>query len=175
MSESALNDDAPNDDLSPVAVVMVVTDQLRPGVLALGIGAEQAQFAGKMPELLYEAEEAAESEALAVVVDSQVVGYYRLDFAPGAVALRNFGRPAVGLRGFMIDERWQGRGIGKAAMHAMTDDLRARHPEIRLLALSVNIQNPGARRVYLRAGFADHGELYLGGSAGPQHVMVRDL
>ena len=166
---------APNTGFPPVAEVIVVNEQLRPGVLALSIATEQAQFAGKMPELLDAAEEAAESEALAVVVDGQVVGYYRLDFAPGAVASQDFGRPAAGLRGFFIDERWQGRGVGAAAMHAMTVDLRARHPEIRLLALSVNIQNPEARRLYLRAGFADHGELYLGGSAGPQHVMVRDL
>lgn len=39
------------------------------------------------------------------------------------------------------------------------------------MVLTVNARNPAARAVYLAGGFADTGELYLGGPAGPQHVM----
>ena len=42
---------------------------------------------------------------------------------------------------------------------------------MRRIVLSVNVRNPVAIRTYARAGFADTGELYLGGTAGPQHVF----
>ncbi len=32
-------------------------------------------------------------------------------------------------------------------------------------------QNQAARACYLKGGFEDHGEQYLGGPAGPQHIM----
>ncbi|WP_407538630.1 GNAT family N-acetyltransferase [Deinococcus radiomollis] len=128
-----------------------------------------------MPELLETAEAAPDSEAMVIVAGNQVVGFYRLDFMPGAVAARNFGEPSAGLRGFFIDSRFQGRGLGRFAMDAVIEDLRRRHPTVRVLALSVNQRNPVARQLYLRSGFQDHGEVFPGGSAGPQDVMVRRL
>jgi hypothetical protein len=43
------------------------------------------------------------------------------------------------------------------------------------VVLTVNVRNPVARAVYVRGGFVDAGELHLGGSAGPQHVLRLDL
>ncbi|MGY2893554.1 GNAT family N-acetyltransferase [Deinococcus sp. UYEF24] len=155
--------------------VVPVTPALRASVLALSCLPEQTQFSGQMPELLEAAEAAPGSEAMAVVSGEQVVGSYRLDFMPRAVAARNFGEPSAGLRGFFIDGQFQGRGLGRSAMEAMIEDLRRRHPAVRVLALSVNQRNLVARQLYLRSGFQDHGEAFLGGSAGPQDVMVRRL
>ena len=44
-------------------------------------------------------------------------------------------------------------------------------PGARTVVLTVNVRNQVARQLYLRHGFTDTGELYLGGSAGPQHVL----
>jgi RimJ/RimL family protein N-acetyltransferase len=49
--------------------------------------------------------------------------------------------------------------------------VRRDFPRARTLVLTVNVRNPAARAVYVRGGFVDAGELYLGGSAGPQHVL----
>ncbi len=43
------------------------------------------------------------------------------------------------------------------------------------MVLTVNVRNQVARRLYLRHGFSDSGQLYLGGNAGPQHVLRLDL
>ncbi|BDU18380.1 GNAT family N-acetyltransferase [Lysobacter auxotrophicus] len=115
------------------------------------------------------------SEAMAVIADDAVVGFYRLDFAPNAVVGRSLGMPSVGLRAFAIDHRQQGRGFGQAAMRACCDDLRERHPEREVLVLTVNCINAPAISAYLKSGFKDTGELFHGGSAGPQHVMLQFL
>ncbi|UXU74445.1 MULTISPECIES: hypothetical protein [unclassified Paracoccus (in: a-proteobacteria)] len=41
--------------------------------------------------------------------------------------------------------------------------------------LTVNQVNPGARAVYLAAGFVDGGEMYHGGRIGPQHILRLSL
>lgn len=82
------------------------------------------------------------------------------------------------LRGFLIDRRHQGRGLGsQAAAAAAREALRL---TARLgggqagVVLSVNERNPAARSAYERAGFAEGGR-YLGGAAGPQWTMYREF
>ena len=60
-------------------------------------------------------------------------------------------------------------------MAACCDDLRHRHRDRHLLVLTVNVANPAAIAAYLRAGFVDTGELFHGGSAGAQHIMLHTL
>ena len=112
---------------------------------------------------------------MAILVGDTPVGFYRLDFAPTIVARRSIGEASVGLRAFFLDVDWQGRGLGTRAVQACCEDVQARHPDRRLLALNVNCRNVTAINAYRKAGFVDTGELYLGGSAGPQHLMVRRL
>ena len=58
---------------------------------------------------------------------------------------------------------------------ALCDDLQRRHPERRLLLLLVHCRNSRGVAVYRKAGFVDTGELFGGGRAGPQHLMLRPL
>lgn len=82
------------------------------------------------------------------------------------------------LRGFLIDRRWQGRGLGAlaaAAAVAAAAKLTARHAGGEAgVVLSVNEGNPAGLAAYRKAGFLDHGQ-YLGGSAGPQRTMFRSF
>jgi GNAT superfamily N-acetyltransferase len=80
------------------------------------------------------------------------------------------------LRGFLIDRRHQGRGLGsQAAAAAAREALKL---TTRLgggqagVVLSVNERNPAAHSAYGKAGFAERG-WYLGGAAGPQWTMYR--
>ena len=77
----------------------------------------------------------------------------------------------IGLRGVLVDAGAQGAGIGHKAMALIGGYVRARFPRAREVVLTVNHLNPGARAVYLAAGFRDEGEDFLGGSRGPQHIM----
>ena len=38
-----------------------------------------------------------------------------------------------------------------------------------------NLLNPAAYASYLKAGFRDTGEIFTGGSRGPQHILCADL
>jgi GNAT superfamily N-acetyltransferase len=78
------------------------------------------------------------------------------------------------LRGFLIDRRRQGQGLGQAAATAAV--AAAAKLTARLgggqagVVLSVSESNPAGQGAYLKAGFADKG-VYLGGETGPQRTM----
>lgn len=160
-----------------VRVAPIVDPDASAAKAVRGLQVRQAQyrFVGETTFNLADSLRDPMSEAMAVYADDEVVGFYRLDFAPNAVVGRSLGVPSVGLRAFAIDQRHQGRGYGAQAMRACCDDLRQRHPDRALLVLTVNVVNAAAIAAYLRAGFVDTGELFHGGSAGPQHIMLRAL
>ncbi len=75
----------------------------------------------------------------------------------GVVAVGTGGDVAW-LHHFLIDERSQGRGFGRAAMLAVGDWLRQEHPSVTRLGLCVVPQNEVAFRLYRSLGFETVGE-----------------
>jgi RimJ/RimL family protein N-acetyltransferase len=155
-----------------VTVVRVPADgPLRDGVLRLAAWPDQEEFSGRAEQTLPLAERDPARHPYAVVEDEVPVGFFILDqtppdFDPSADLL---------LRALFVDACAQGRGVARRAVAALPGLVRQDFPAARSVVLSVNVRNPVARAVYLRAGFVEDGELYLGGSAGPQHVMRLDL
>ncbi|MBW3549348.1 MAG: GNAT family N-acetyltransferase [Proteobacteria bacterium] len=143
-----------------------------PEVRALRAAPEQTACVGDHAFNLLDAERDPLSEPMAVFAGPAVVGFYRLDFAPNAIAGRSLGAPSVGLRAMLIDARMQGRGYGTRAVRACCADLRRRHPRRRVLALAVHRGNRAALAAYRRAGFLDSGEQLAGGDAGPQQLLL---
>ncbi|HEY8754508.1 MAG TPA: GNAT family N-acetyltransferase [Arthrobacter sp.] len=82
------------------------------------------------------------------------------------------------LRGFVIDRRHQGKGLGAlaatSAVEAAAKLTARRGTQEAGVVLSVNEANPAGLSAYRTAGFADHGQ-YLGGNAGPQRTMYRSF
>jgi len=80
------------------------------------------------------------------------------------------------LRGFLIDRRQQGKGLGtlaaEAAVRAAAKLTAALGGEQTGVVLSVSEENPAGKAAYRKAGFEDRG-LYLGGDAGPQRTKYR--
>ena len=80
------------------------------------------------------------------------------------------------LRGFLIDCRQQGKGLGSlaadAAVRAAAKLTAALGGEQTGVVLSVNDENPAGQAAYRKAGFEDRGR-YLGGDDGPQRTMYR--
>lgn len=54
---------------------------------------------------------------------------------------------------FFIDQRYQGRGYGKAALHCFVALVRREHPRCQTLQLVVHPENIQAQRLYTAAGF----------------------
>ncbi len=163
-------------DAAPVTITVCrVSPVLAPQVRRLRAAPEQAPFVGDTAVNLQDAQNDPRSEAMAVLADGRAIGFYRLDFAPDAIAERVFDEASVGLRAFLIDAAHQDKGYGARAIEAMCADLRHRHLDRTLLALSVNCRNAAAIAVYTRAGFVESGPLYPYGGVGPQYVLVRRL
>jgi RimJ/RimL family protein N-acetyltransferase len=159
---------------SAIRVLPVDADS-RPGVLALRVQAAQLPFVGRTEDSLADVAACPGSEALALVVDDDVVGYVRIDRRATALGDHPLADGAVALRSFMIDAGRQGEGLGGRSLDAIHAYVAGRHPDRERILLTVNVRNEAAVHVYRRAGYRDSGELYHGGLAGPQFVLWRPL
>ena len=73
--------------------VQPVTATLAADVRALQVAPGQRDYVGDAAFNLEQALADPSSEAMAILADDRVIGFYRLDFAPNAVAGRSFGAP----------------------------------------------------------------------------------
>jgi len=85
----------------------------------------------------------------------RMVGFFALAYEPGSA-------DRYLLMHFLVDRRWQRRGYGAAALHALVALLTERHPACRSIDVTVHPDNHLARRLYERCGFADTGTLLFG-------------
>jgi RimJ/RimL family protein N-acetyltransferase len=147
-----------------------VWPDLREPLLRLAPRPDQERFAGRLAETLPAAESDPERTPVAILADGEPAGFFVLHRGPAAGILAPEPRDVL-LRAFLVDARFQGRGIATRALAALPDFVAAHLPGIHRIVLSVNVRNPVAIRTYQRAGFADTGALYHGGVSGPQHVF----
>ncbi|HEY0199614.1 MAG TPA: GNAT family N-acetyltransferase [Rhodanobacter sp.] len=159
----------------PVIRVVPMDASLRPMLFDLHVSPSQSEYVGTIADMLADVAASPGSEAMAILHGEVPVGCYRLDPHARSVAGHDFGQPALGVRAFFVDARWQRRGVGTAALIALIADAAERHPHARLLALTVSVDNTVALQMYRRAGFTDGGELYHGGRSGPLHLLLRTL
>ncbi len=150
--------------------LVAATPELRPGLLALepNPGDEEA-WTGYGASIVPAAESDPTRHLVAIVAGGVVVGMLTLDWGPRS---RRYAAPSeVGLHGFLIDRRQRRRGFARGALAALPAFARRHHPAATAIALTVNERNAAALAAYRGAGFVDHGERFLGGGAGPQHVL----
>ncbi|WP_428451014.1 PhzF family phenazine biosynthesis isomerase [Photobacterium kasasachensis] len=106
--------------------------------------------------------------------ESTILGFFILDHSfANHPEFSQFGE--LGLRAYFIDARYQGKGFGRQSCQLMGDYVATHYPSVSSLVLTVNQRNTPARALYLSCGFLDSESLYLGGPAGPQHIMYLPL
>jgi GNAT superfamily N-acetyltransferase len=145
-------------------------------VAELGLAEGQQDFAGDPLRMMLVALE--EDSRFPYVVDfgGEAVGVFTLQRGAASLAGWPDDDSVWLLRGFLIDRKHQGRGLGTLAAAAAVRE--AAKLTARLgggetgVVLSVNDRNPAGQAAYRKAGFVDRGE-YLGGDAGPQRTMYR--
>lgn len=120
----------------------------------------EAHVQGSYPFLIWESE--------------QIIGYFKLDTL--LPQKQNYCPVnSLGLCTLLVDKRMQGKGVGtQSVLHAI-EYVKTHFKQYDYLYLTVNCKNPAAYHCYLKAGFEDTGELYLGGPVGPQHIMKISL
>jgi len=157
-------------------VPLLPGDRYRPAVLALSVLPEQEIYCGRAATTLPHADADPARTPFVVLQTTRpagvVVGFGVLDRVGILAQLVDEPVRAVLLRGFYVDARQQGRGLGTAAAAAVPRLAGSLFPGAELVVLTVNEDNPAAVLAYTRAGFTGTGVRYLGGGAGPQHVMV---
>jgi len=133
---------------------------------------QQALYAGTASDFL--ADQSPTRHRHVILADDIPIGFFKLDTAYASHF--DFCPPgALGLRAFALDRRQQGKGLGTAAVRALFPYLRDHYPHCTALYLTVNCQNPAAHACYLKGGFQDTGSHYLGGPAGPQHILYHPI
>ena len=133
---------------------------------------DQIKFAGTVDAFLLDASETMHLHV--IKYHGEVVGYFKLDTAYSqqySFCPSN----ALGLRAFALGFNCQGKGIGTGAVKALFPYLKQYYSGFSAIYLTVNCKNPGAKRCYLKGGFDDNEEQYLGGPAGPQYIMSKIL
>ena len=141
-------------------------------VAHISVAPRQERFSGTVAEAF--AADNRDVDFHAICHGETPVGFFKIDRA--YAERHHFARAGdLGLRAFLIDEAHQGRGIGTAAVRALHAYLPTRYPATTGVVLTVNMSNPAAKACYRRGGFADTGEIWEGGQAGPQLVMRLDL
>jgi len=104
-----------------------------------------------------------------IIESSRIIGFFIID--RGYSNRYTFTeREELGLLGYFIDSRHQGKGFGGAACRKLREYLPEKYPDYSSIALTVNCKNLPAQRAYLSGGFQDTGELFQGGRSGPQHI-----
>lgn len=130
---------------------------------------EQVKFAGTAEEFLLDGSDTTHLHV--IKSDDSIVGFFKLDVAyPESYEFCPQG--AIGLRAFALDKNQQGKGMGTQAVEALFPYLKENYGAYHSIYLTVNCKNPRAFACYQKAGFNDTNQQYLGGAAGPQHIMV---
>lgn len=147
--------------------VVPITPQWRVAVLALAPTPEQELFSGAAAQTLPAAEADPDRYPFVILEQERPAGFFVLDRTPSPAD----SAADLVLRSFFVDRAYQRRGVGGRALAALPELVDRELPGAQSVVLTVNVRNLVARRLYLRHGFTDTDRLYLGGSAGPQHVL----
>jgi len=134
----------------------------------LAVAPEQLEFTGTVGEALVQLGDYRHPHG--IWRDELLVGFFIVD-TNFAAEFDFCDEGDLGIRTFLIDSRYQGQGLGKAAAGAIKPFLETSYPDFGTVWLTVNCRNRGAYLCYEAGGFSDTGDCYLGGAAGPQHVM----
>ncbi len=156
-------------------VVLDESHRWREQTLALAPAPEQEAFSSRASQTLPEADADPHRIPFAVVENDVAVGFGVLDRVGYLAELVDEPSRAVLLRAFYVAAVHQGRGLGTAAARAVPALAAELYDDVELVVLTVNQRNPAAVAAYLRAGFVDTSTRYLGGDAGPQHVLVSSV
>jgi GNAT superfamily N-acetyltransferase len=145
-------------------------------IAGLDVTEDQRAFVGDPLRMMLVALEEESRHPYAVDSNGTAVGVLTLQSGAAGLAGWADNDTAWLLRGFLIDRRLQGRGLGARAAEAAVREaakLTATQEDRQTgVVLSVNEANPAGLAAYRKAGFEDRGQ-YLGGGSGPQRTMYR--
>jgi ribosomal protein S18 acetylase RimI-like enzyme len=130
---------------------------------------DQLQFTSLPLDKIHYPTISKDTRHIVILSDDAPVGYFALEKGE---KLRKYSTnpKARLLTSFSIDERHQGQGMAKEGLNQLPNFIREHLPDTDEVILGVNKRNQAAISLYLKTGFTDEDEVYVG-PKGPQHVF----
>ncbi|WP_175987182.1 GNAT family N-acetyltransferase [Bacillus sp. Marseille-Q1617] len=130
---------------------------------------EQLEFTSLPLEKIHNPHISDNTAHVLIVEDEEPVGYFALE---DGEKLHKYSenQQARLLTSFSIDSAQQGKGLAKKGLSLLPVFVQDQLPGIDEVVLGVNKRNTAAISLYLKTGFVDEGEIYVG-PKGPQHVL----
>ncbi len=79
-------------------------------------------------------------------------------------------KKAILLQGFLVDQKHQGKGIGKKALQSLPEFAKGIFPNKDSIILAVDVMNVNAKTLYAKSGFQDTG-IQKEGRSGLMGIM----
>jgi len=125
-------------------------------ILELKVAEAQQSFVASNAYSLAQASFNVEHLPSAIFRDDQPVGFVMLYDETQLETVPE--KPDVAIERLMVDERFQGQGIGREALKLVIEEVRARN-KFSELFLCINPENDGGEKLYREVGFVPTGEL----------------
>lgn len=131
-----------------------ITDDNKAACTALKVSSEQAKYISRNTDSLKEAEQVPKvARPFLICADGEPVGFTMFAFDED----NDDPHDRCWLWRFMIDERFQGKGYGKAALSVIIDYFTANNADE--ITLSTKPDNTAALSLYRKIGFRENGDM----------------
>jgi diamine N-acetyltransferase len=133
-----------------------ITAETVRAVVKLAVAEDQTRFVASNGMSLAQALFAPEAWYRAIYLDDEPVGFVML--SDGSLLDPPPDEPEIGLWRFMVDARYQGQGVGRAALQLIIDHVR-RKGRFQKMTLSYVPEDGGPEAFYRSFGFRPTGEI----------------
>ncbi|UHA75423.1 GNAT family N-acetyltransferase [Paenibacillus sp. 481] len=117
----------------------------------LSVHENQKSFVPNMVESLAYAFIKPWDEALdpyVLVENNKIIGAFYISYTPDS-------EDNYWIGGFQIAKEYQGQGYGKQSLNQIIDFIEKKHPECKIVSLTVEVENVNAIRLYESVGFVN--------------------
>jgi|GEM_PF-1425130 len=137
-------------------------------LIELNVTPEQSRYVTTFDHLYQN--RAKEDVIYAITHDGKMIGFFALDF--GLVKKYTFvGSNEIGLKNFLIDQRHQQKGYGKAALKRLELYLYSAYPDVKSLCVMVDKKNDAAYQCCISAGFEDSKKVFFDDDANQIRIL----
>ncbi|ASS94417.1 GNAT family N-acetyltransferase [Peribacillus simplex] len=129
----------------------------------------QTLFSALPKESLKYCREDCDRHPIVILAEGIPVGFFVLHIGENITPFTN-DKKAILLRGFLVDQKHQGKGIAKKALQILPEFAKGIFPNKDLIVLAVDVSNVIAKTLYTRSGYQDTG-IQKEGRSGLMEIM----
>lgn len=129
----------------------------------------QTPFSALPEESLKYCREDCDRHPIVILAEGIPVGFFVLHIGENITPFTN-DEKAILLRGFLVDQKHQGKGVAKKALQILPEFAKAIFPNKDSIILTVNVMNVIAKSLYAKSGYQDTGIQKVGRS-GLMEIM----